>query len=183
MKKQVSYQELDHCLQELGAQISPAETHGLLTGIICLLNDNQDAIWRATLLESLDCEQPNKRQWKILDRIVDSMRAKFIKLNFDFDLMLPSDETPLNERVLELGHWCRGFLSGLGMVGITSEDLKNEVVKELVDDLSKIAHVSMGKKASEEDEDNFIEIVEYVRMAVQNIQLELKKVDEQPILH
>lgn len=183
MKKQVSYQELDSALHQMGAQISAAETHGLLTGMLCLLNDSQTPVWRATLVESLDCGQPNDKQWKLFDQLVAVMREKFSHLNFDFELMLPDEDVDLKQRVIALGEWCRGYLSGLGMVGMSSEDLKNEIVKELVDDLSKIAQVSLGKKASAEDEDNYIEIVEFVRIAVQNIQLELKRVDDQPVLH
>lgn len=183
MTKQITYEELENTLQQMGAQISAAETHGLLTGMVCLTNNSKDSVWHAALLECLDCKKPTEKQWKMFEKIVTNLRNNFAKLNFDFDILLPNENAGLKERVNALGLWCRGYLSGLGLVGITSEDLNNEIVKELVDDLSKIAHVSMGKKATDKDEDNFIEIVEYVRIAVQNIQLELQNSDKQQILH
>ncbi len=65
----------------------------------------------------------------------------------------------------------------------TTEDLENEVIKELVYDLSQIAHVSIATDASEDDEHNYAELVEYIRVAVQSIQLELKEVHKSKILH
>src|SRR6185295_799400 len=80
--------------------------------------------------------------------------------NFAFSLLLPADHSPLQERIDALCFWCRGYLSGLALIGITQEDLENPVIKELVHDISQIAHVGIETDASEEDESNYVELVE-----------------------
>ncbi len=183
MAKSVTYTKLENTLNKLGSQLTAAETHGLLTGMLTLTKPMKDSVWKAALLENLDCTQPTKTQWGVLSDTSDQIQREFNESNFGFQLLLPKDNVVLAERIDALGYWCRGYLSGLGLVGITKEDLDNAVVKELVHDISQIAHVSIETDASEDDEHNYVELVEYVRIAVQNIQLELRSLQNSKILH
>lgn len=183
MARSVSYTKLENTLNKLGSQLTAAETHGLLAGMLSLTKPAKEEIWRAALLENLDCTQPSKGQWGVLSEASDEIRREFENPSFAFQLLLPSDNSDLERRIDALGYWCRGYLSGLGLVGVTKEDLENDVIKELVHDLSQIAHVSIATDASEDDEHNYVELVEYVRVAVQSIQLELKDVQKSKILH
>jgi len=183
MSKVATYTKLQSILTKLGSQVTAAETHGLLTGMLSVTQPKQETAWRKLLLESLDCSPPTKPQWDTISKagtqIIDSFRG----LKFTFNLLLPDDSVPLEERIDALGYWCRGYLSGLGLFGLSSEDLKNEVVKELISDLSQIAHISMETDSSDEDENNYLELVEFVRIAVQNIQMELQGSDQKQLLH
>lgn len=184
MAKAISYSKLENTLAKLGAQLNAAETHGLLTGILSLAYTANAETWQSTLLENLDCATPSKSQWGVLaatsSKIVEDLSDNS---NFAFNLLLPGDDLPLEDRVDALCFWCRGYLSGLGLIGITKEDLANATIKELVQDLSQIAHTSMETDDSDEDENNFVELVEFVRVAVQNIQTELKGVEHSRMLH
>jgi len=104
-------------------------------------------------------------------------------LDFGFNMLLPKDDDELSLRLEAISGWCRGYLSGLGLVGITDQDLKNDTVKEIVQDLSQIAHVSIDTDDTDEDESNYMELVEYVRIAVQNLQLELNDDESEKVLH
>lgn len=183
MTKAVSYSKLESTLSKLGAQLNAAETHGLLTGMLSLAHSTRPDSWRNTLLENLDCATPSKSQWGVFSAASSQIVADLADDNFTFNLLLPADELPLDQRVDALCFWCRGYLSGLGLIGITKEDLNNATIKELVQDLSHIAHTSMETDASEEDENNYMELVEFVRVAVQNIQMELRDVDKARMLH
>jgi yecA family protein len=183
MSKSVSYTKLESTLTKLGAQLNAAETHGLLTGMLSLSNPNKAEVWRDALLENLDCATPSKSQWNIISAASTQIQEDFTEHNFGFKLLLPDDDIPLNERVDALSLWCRGYLSGLGLVGVTKEDLANEVIQELVNDISHIAHVSIETDSSEDDESNYMELVEYIRVAVQNIQVELKTNESSRMLH
>jgi yecA family protein len=183
MARSVSYSKLESTLNKLGAQLTAAETHGLLTGMLSLTKPLKEDAWRAAVLENLDCAQPTKGQWGVLSAASDEIKQEFEHPSFGFKMLLPNDNTALDQRIDALGYWCRGYLSGLGLVGITKEDLENDVIKELVHDLSQIAHVSVETDASDDDEHNYVELVEYVRVAVQNIQHELKDVQQSKILH
>ncbi len=173
----ITYKKLESTLSQLGAQLNAAETHGLLTGMMSVQKPTKESIWRSAIIENLDCGEPTKKQWTILDDTKDQIATNFKDLEFNFKILLPDDENELADRLDALGYWCRGYLCGLGLIGVTKDDLSNHVVKELVSDLSQIAHVSVETDASEEDEHNFMELVEFVRVAVQNIQLELNQHD------
>lgn len=183
MARSVSYSKLESTLNKLGSQLTAAETHGLLTGMLSLIKPMKEDAWRTALLENLDCTQPTKGQWGVLSAASDEIKHEFEDPSFGFQLLLPNDTAALEQRIDALGYWCRGYLSGLGLVGITKEDLENDVIKELVHDLSQIAHVSVETDASEDDEHNYFELVEYVRVAVQNIQHELRDTQKSKILH
>lgn len=184
MSRAISYSQLDKTLRKLGAHLSAAETHGLLTGMLSLDELQPDAEnFRKTLLQNLDCDQPNKSQWHILETTSSKIAADLAGLDCDFNMLLPGDQSDLTERIDALGFWCRGYLSGLGLAGITPEHLSNDSIKELVHDLSQIAHASIEVDASEEDEANYVELVEFVRVAVQNIRVELNVTDTNRILH
>lgn len=183
MAKAISYLKLENTLAKLGAQLNAAETHGLLTGILSLAYTANAETWQSTLLDNLDCATPTKTQWGVLRATSNNIVEGLSDLNFSFDLLLPDDDMPLEERVDALCFWCRGYLSGLGLIGITKEDLANETINELIQDLSQLAHTNMETDASEDDENNFVELVEFVRVAVQNIQVELKSVEHSRMLH
>lgn len=181
MTKAVSYTKLENTLDKLDAQLTAAETHGLLTGMLSLAQPMKEEGLRKTLIENLDCVKPTDAQWKILQDVTSQIKNGLNAVNFDFQILLPKDSAPLANRLDALGYWCRGYLSGLGLVGITQEDLAKEVIKELVHDLSQIAHISIDTDESEEDEHNYMELVEYVRIAVQNIQQELRTGDRKQL--
>lgn len=183
MSSKVSYDELQQTMNKLDAQISAAEAHGLLVGMFCMSPGMQDAVWQAALLDSLDCSKPSKKQLGVFSKVAAQIVADFRQQDFTLNLLLPNDDLELRQRVVALGDWCRGYLSGLGLVGLTGEDLKNEVIKELVHDLSQIAHVDMQTDSSEEDEHNYMELVEYLRIAVQNIQFELHGIEKTQVIH
>ncbi len=185
MAKVISYAQLTNMLEKLGAQLNAAEAHGLMAGLLSFTNTipEQNKEWRNILLENLDCKEPSKRQYEMLTSVGESVLQDFASQDFAFRMLLPTDDLPLSERVNALCFWCRGYLSGLGLVGVTEADLANEVVKELVQDLSHIAHVSIDTDTAEDDEKNFMELVEYVRVAVQNIHLELNDIEQTRMLH
>lgn len=78
-------------------------------------------------------------------------------------LLLPSDEAPLSERAAALGQWCQGFLGGFGL---TARDaaLSAEAM-EVLQDLSAIAQVQNALEESEDGESDYMEVMEYLRVA------------------
>lgn len=183
MAKAVSYTKLKNTLDKLDAQLTASETHGLLTGMLSLRKPVNEEAWRNALLENLDCSKPTKGQWSVLNDTTAQITDALNSADFEFQLLLPKDSEPLSDRLEAIGSWCRGYLVGLGLVGVTEQELAHDVVKELIQDLSQIAHISTNTDDSEEDERNYMELVEYVRVAVQNIKLELRSVDNPKKIH
>ena len=72
-------------------------------------------------------------------------------------------EAPLAERAKALGQWCQGFLDGFGMV-VGNAPLSAEAM-EVLQDLSAIAQVQSGLEESEDGESDYMEVMEYLRVA------------------
>nr|WP_305909537.1 UPF0149 family protein [Methylomarinum sp. Ch1-1]MDP4522456.1 UPF0149 family protein [Methylomarinum sp. Ch1-1] len=82
---------------------------------------------------------------------------------FAFDLLLPGDDEALPERVEALRCWCQGFLFGIGYAKATSvwPGECGEIMRDIVE-FTKMDSDAGG----EEDENDFVEIHEYLRSAV-----------------
>lgn len=147
---------------------TPAEVHGLLSGIICA---NFRALSADTLLEvgffSFAEEGLSDKQVKLLSTLYEVTKEKITNMEFDFQLFLPPDDVSLLERAKALGEWCQGFMSGFGLAG---GQLNEKEHFDAVDALKKISEAAQVDyqhlTISEADEAAFMEVVEYIRMAV-----------------
>jgi uncharacterized protein YgfB (UPF0149 family) len=131
-----------------------------------------------------------------LCRFVDAVCEALTDEDLGFALLLPDDRVPLEERLAALGLWCGGFLSafgvGLGMTVNSGDDAAGfglpDELQEIVDDLAAIAEVE-PESAQDADEDadddadpegQFMELEEFVRVAVLLIMSELARGDTDP---
>ncbi|MCY1446198.1 hypothetical protein D9M71_627500 [compost metagenome] len=78
-------------------------------------------------------------------------------------LLLPDDEAPLAERAAALGQWCQGFLGGFGLTAREGA-LSGEAV-EVLQDLASIAQVQSALEDSDDGENDYMEVMEYLRIA------------------
>jgi uncharacterized protein YgfB (UPF0149 family) len=102
---------------------------------------------------------------------------------------LPDDELPLAERLVSVGDWCANYLSGLGD-GMGAEFDISEDGKEALQDIASIGQISTDfdgdEESEEEGEKDYLELVEYVRVAVQLIFSDLdpmEKATPEPTIH
>jgi uncharacterized protein YgfB (UPF0149 family) len=99
-------------------------------------------------------------------------------------LLLPGDETALAERAVALGQWCQGFLAGFGQ-NAGGLELSVEA-KEVLQDLVAISQVQDALEESEDGESDYMEVMEYLRVAPLLLFTELAKPAEpaaKPSLH
>jgi hypothetical protein len=78
-------------------------------------------------------------------------------------LLLPSDDAPLGERAIALGEWCQGFLAGFGLTARDNE-ISTEAM-EVLQDLAAVAQVQDALEDSEDGETDYMEVMEYLRVA------------------
>jgi uncharacterized protein len=168
-----TYDEFQRVLREARALPEPPEAHGTLAGALCSSRDYGLIEWLREILpdESADAEV---LQSSVLQNVYHSMVRTLVGNDADFAPLLPDDETPLAERADALSLWCQGFLYGLGS-GTTADPGKvSAEAGEIIRDLTEITHV--GVEADEENEENeaaFAEVVEFVRVGVQLLFVEL----------
>ena len=100
-------------------------------------------------------------------------------------LLLPTDDAPLAERAAALGQWCQGFLTGFGLNSRDSSALSTEAT-EVLQDLAAIAQVQDALEESDDGESDYMEVMEYLRVAPLLLFTETNKTVEpaaKPSLH
>ena len=158
-----AFAAFDELLDRVGSAVGPSEGHGLLCGLYSATSEEVYPMWRYQLVGDGRLDEDDAER---LHRLVQETARQLEDAGFGFGMMLPDDEESLAERALALSEWCHGYLVGLGL-GQPNE-IEDEAVKEVLADLSQISKVSTQPEdcTTEEDENSYAELVEYVRVAV-----------------
>lgn len=154
-------------LEQAIAPHDPAEIHGILCGMLCLESNLDSEHWLSCIADPMIITAAAREQLRELFSVTVS-QVNDAELSF-FPL-LPEDEAdvPLSYRTEALGHWCQGFLAGLGLAGLDKEQAFAAEVDEFLRDLVEISKVDpdLDEAEEEQSEQAYTEIVEYVRMGV-----------------
>ncbi|MFZ3203730.1 MAG: YecA family protein [Pseudomonas sp.] len=149
-------------LASSGHPVSPAELHGLLLGRSCAGAGFDIDSWLVDAAELLGAApQDNVRQ--ALIGLQEMVKGELSGDEVTVVLLLPSDDAPLRERAAAIGQWCQGFLGGFGLTARDSA-LSAEAM-EVLQDLSAIAQVQNALEESEDGENDYMEVMEYLRVA------------------
>ncbi|MFE8070667.1 UPF0149 family protein [Marinobacteraceae bacterium S3BR75-40.1] len=161
----------------------PCELHGALAGQLAAGERLSSERWEELALEHLGTEQLKPAEGEAPDpqaflhaayaRVLASLQSE----QMSFRLLLPDDRAPLEQRLEALGAWTRGFLEGMAVAA--GEQLKRapDDIRELVRDLVAITQVEPDEDDSEEGEQQFAEVAEYVRIGVLNVFTEFNRPD------
>lgn len=175
---QVTFREIASVLDRTGSRVVAAEGHGCLCGALCTTADYTLERWLNEIIslesdpmgEQVEAE-PSLSSLRVL---FDDTRRALRGQQMEFQLLLPDDDEPLEQRAAALAQWCQGFLYGFGTgKPVAPERLKGQI-DEILRDLTEIARATVGVEApGEEEEQAYAEIVEYLRVGVQLIHDEL----------
>lgn len=186
--------QLESLLFNLDAALGAIESHGALCGMLCAQGATDVSQWMLHVLgeheeSSSALQQAGEKLLQIHRIAVEQMNTSDVK----FELMLPDDEEPLEERVSALGVWCQGFVYGLAAGGIKQDTELPENSKELINDILEISRAGYAADDFDdsdfddgdvdEDEIAFIEVSEYVRMGVLLIYEELQPLQSSQTVH
>ena len=83
-----------------------------------------------------------------------------------FEPLLPPADTALEHRADALVDWCRGFLGGLGLAGVSREHGLSADGAEILSDFGTIAGTRFEYADGEEDESALTEVIEFIRVGV-----------------
>lgn len=174
--------EIAAVLEQLDSDMGPAECHGAFTGLLCAVGKADKEQWLQRLLPEVESgDLLAKESLKTLGHLYDETVRQLNDAVLDFQLLLPDDEEPLEERIEALAEWCQGFLLGMSEGGI--KDLaglpgdSGEVMRDMVE----IARAgSYDLNGNEEDEISYNELLEYVRTGVLLINEELNPTQAPP---
>lgn len=168
----ITYDELRQAVEKAGIQLSAAELHGAISGLVCTSSDrNLNSLWRV-LLED---QAPEGDLADMAVRIANQTASQLHERQMEFSPMLPDDDAALIDRAEELACWCQSFLAGMGASGNLNKDALGEQVGEIVLDFSRLAQAGFDEDDEDQDEaeNAFAEILEFVRVGAQLIYEEL----------
>ncbi len=160
------FSSIQHCLDKLGATADCAEVHGSLSGL--LIDNRSVSEWLASTLNKTPASN-DLLAAEHIKQLTDLYQISKQQLNnsvLSFELLLPADDIELSTRLEALTHWCQGFLYGLGSIAKLDEKNMHTDVKEFMNDLLGITQLDIDETSNNETEQDFAEIVEYVRMGV-----------------
>ncbi|WP_434704249.1 YecA family protein [Pseudomonas sp. Z1-12] len=177
------YQAFATLLSTSGHPVSPAELHGLLLGRSCAGAGFEADGWLADAAELLEGE-PVDNVRNALIGLQEMVKGELTSDDMTVVLLLPTDDAPLAERAAALGQWCQGFLAGFGLT--RREYALSEEAKEVLQDLAAISQVQDALEESDDGESDYMEVMEYLRVAPLLLFTETKKTDAaapKPSLH
>lgn len=160
------FSRVDEGLRAVEAGVDAAEAQGVLCGMISAPTPPDKAAWIAQLL--VDTQPRGEDARKLLEGLLALYESTLKQMDSDqleLQLLLPSDSEPIAERAAALGRWCQGFMAGLGLGKLASDQPLPEEVREILRDFGEISRVELEAEADEDNEAAFAELEEYVRMA------------------
>lgn len=170
------YYNLSDAAEELGANTTLAEAHGVLTGLACGVAQLHFARWYEEVFEPLDDDDALARRYADeMEALFDTTLAMLADEGVSFTVMLPNTDSRLSERAEALGQWCRGFAYAVSLSAFEPARSLSADSKELLNDFAAIARAGHEDEDGDEDEAElaYAELEEYVRVGVLLIREEL----------
>jgi len=141
-----------------------AETHAVVIGLLCA-RPMLDESALAGHLAALQVGELTPEE--ILEQIgpaLSSLKTELASSELQFQLLLPTDDRPLDERTNCLGRWCSGFLTGFGS---GQPVLKSEESQDALRMIEQIARATTDADSDQEAEESaYAELTEFLRVAV-----------------
>jgi uncharacterized protein len=199
----IEYDALHDSLVLAGVVLALPELHGGICGALCAGGADAALRW---LDQAFADDHDAASLAPVHDALHDLVDASLGMLDDDslaFELLLPSDDAPLDEQVQALAAWCQGFLAALGEYAPevagrntarkgqqpperesearpSAERDSGAVVADIPEILADFAEISRAgltdDDAADRDQADFalVELKEYARMSTQIVFEELR---------
>ena len=175
----MDYEQINTALQRLHADISSAECHGVLSGLLAAQDENAKSHWLAHCAPGLEPgDLLAQEALEILQSVYNDVREQMKSPDFVFQLLLPDDDTALVERIEAFSHWCQGFLMGISLGGIADTARLPGELPGFVEDLLEFTRVGELDADDADDEQAWAELIEYTRMGTLLFHEEIRDLKE-----
>jgi uncharacterized protein YgfB (UPF0149 family) len=176
-----SYAQLDQLLASLHLGVDASDLHGSLAGYLCGGGKAGAHDWLHAL--ELETDTVADAPHRALAHLYEECAAWFAAPDASFELLLPGADSALATRGAALVEWCRGFLGGLGLSGVSPQHGWSPEVNEILQDFTAIAAAQFEYADAEEDETALAEVIEFVRAGVLLLHAELTAAPTAATLH
>ncbi|MDG6777753.1 UPF0149 family protein [Thiomicrorhabdus sp. zzn3] len=185
----MDFDQLNSALEPYPELESPSFIQGMLIGLICGDNDIEESVWIRKLLEEAQVKSVKESFLISLHELYLSTVKGLNGSGFELQLCLPDDEQDIIARAAMLGQLCEGVLYGLGLIGRLqdAEESFSREVQELIHDLGDIARIDVDglaqmKELGEAEEDDLMQLVEFVRVGVLMLNEDLNPTQAPPVM-
>ena len=179
-----SWDEAADGLFNAGLNLNPSALHGAMAGLLGAgFSPHTDQHFSATVaaLEKALAVDLTGDLVDFVSRLSLSTLSAIEDADYTFQPLLPAEDSLLEERLLSISEWSRGFLSGFTQ-GITLREAAGEPIPgmtaEALKDMAAIAQVDTAETDSEEAERQLEDIIEFIRFAAINIVSEAQSLQE-----
>jgi len=171
MDQAIDHYELNELLRSCGSSWNAAQAHGLLCGRLSVNGSEGATRWFAQVLEEADPQHALRVECEaMLDSLCAITWRQLVDRQSEFALLLPDDQDSLAERTAAMGLWCEGFLHGLVSEKHSEafkERLAAEPLADIIKDILQFTRVAAEGDDDGSDEESYVELVEYLRVATQ----------------
>jgi uncharacterized protein YgfB (UPF0149 family) len=179
------YDELVDALERSSVVLSPAELHGIASGLLI-----KDAATPPSRLQEIVLGQIDNNDVLATEtsRLIDQLHTTTLHQLQDselgFELLCPDDDEPLENRITAACDWARGLVYGLAEQGVKTRDCPTDTADFLQDCLTLANNeYTADEGSSEENEELYMELLEFLRMGTLMAQEELQPTKSSPQLH
>ena len=182
-----NFDDLATVFWRLGSMLPPSQLQGYLMGQLSVGAQLAEPEWLEQAWQLIDGVEPGSDEDnQLLAELLASTQAIFAEGSLSAKLLLPDDDVELSQRVECLGFWCQGFLTGFALAGKQKQSEQGQQaytneVSEALSDMAAIAQIGLSEEdGGEQSESDFVDVIEYVRLAAMNIYFECLPKQEQP---
>ncbi|WP_417614639.1 UPF0149 family protein [Oceanisphaera sp.] len=163
-KARLNYDAFTSLLEHHNMVVTAAEVHGVICGLICGGMAQNDPRWQQhfNALLNDDFELPTELK-KAVNLLFSRVYEELINQS-RFELLMPDDDEPLDDRLEAMMEWAAAFLAGFGVVQQELNKASSEL-QEMIQDISSITQVSGDfDQEDEESETAFVVLYEHLKL-------------------
>jgi uncharacterized protein YgfB (UPF0149 family) len=162
------YNQVDASFQLANLEMSAAEAHGVLCGMLVCEPNMKVQTWINVIFEGETAwDSLSVALRRDLLSILSATVMQLQQMDFQFELLLPDEELPLIDRIEALQAWCQGFSFGFGLLAREHLDrYLNGLCREGLEDLLKFSQIQTDLNIDTITEMEFHDILEHMRMVV-----------------
>lgn len=184
------YSTFQSALSGASLSVTPAETHGLLVGMLAGGLNPNDKSWQPLLFDYTN----DGMGWPVsalteTESLLDFSAQELMGDKLSVSLLIPEDDgsLPLIDKADGVCEWVNHFISGLGLIGINIKKAAADV-KEALSDLEEISKLGIDEDDDMEEQALLLEqVIEHIKACVLTIHSELgarvEQNSEKPTLH
>lgn len=185
MEEMMDYLGMESLLSRADCTYSAAEIHGVACGLLVINMNTDTEAWLKQVFPERDTQNILQNEIAAeLNTVFKTIRTQMQDSNLEFEVLLPSDEDSLADRVDAMQEWTQGFLLGISLAGLKEFNEmpgdSHEILMHLME-IGQESEFDLGQE--DESEDAYVEIVEFLRMGVLLIAEEMQPVETSQTLH